>query len=138
MNNLYREEILEHYKDPLNFGKLEKFDFHSKQLNPFCGDEIEMFVKLSRHPELDSGSQKDSGQARMTSEVIEDIRFSGKGCAISIAASSMLTEFAKGKKLSELTKFTDQDMLGLINVEISETRKKCALLGLAVLKDCIK
>jgi nitrogen fixation NifU-like protein len=119
MHNLYREEILEHYHDPLHFGRLKKFDLSSKLSNPFCGDEIEVFV------------QKKKG-------LVQDVSFIGKGCAISIAASSMLTDFVKGKTLSELTRFTDKDMLDLLNIEVSETRKKCALLSLVALKDALR
>lgn len=118
-DNLYREEILEHYKSPLNFGKLKKFDATSTQLNPFCGDEISLFVKY-----------KD--------DKVSDISFSGKGCALSIASASMLTDFAKGKLKTELTRYTDQDMLDLLGIEVSETRKKCALLALFTLRDCLK
>jgi nitrogen fixation NifU-like protein len=118
MSNIYRDEILEHYREPQNFGKLSQFDTSSKQLNPFCGDEIEMFVSFH-------------------AEKIAEISFTGKGCAISIASASILTDFAKGKTKKELTEFTDADMLDLLAIEVSETRKKCALLALAVMKDCL-
>ena len=117
-NNLYREEILEHYKSPLNCGKLKAFDKKSTQLNPFCGDEISLFVRYENNN-------------------VSDISFSGKGCALCIAASSMLTDFAKGKSKKELTKYSDQDMLDLLGIEVSETRKKCALLALFTLRDCL-
>ena len=117
-DSIYREEILEHFKDPQNFGKLKRFDTSSKQLNPFCGDEIEMYIKFEK-------------------ERIKDISFSGRGCAISIASASILTDFAKGKLVAALTKFSDNDMLDILQIDVSETRKKCALLGLAVLRDCI-
>ncbi|MDO8657318.1 MAG: iron-sulfur cluster assembly scaffold protein [Candidatus Levybacteria bacterium] len=120
MDNLYREEILEHYQNPQNFGKLKSFDVSSKQTNPFCGDEIEIFVKLASQ-----------------GQTLQKIGFIGKGCAICIAAASILTEFAKGKTKKQLTKFTEKDMLSLLGIQVSETRKKCALLGLAVLKGCI-
>lgn len=115
---LYKEEIIEHYKDPQNFGKIGVYDISSKQLNPFCGDEIEMFVKYSH-------------------DTVASIGFLGHGCAISIAATSMLTEHALNKSKEELTKFSQEDMLILLGVEVSETRKKCALLGWAVLQDCL-
>lgn len=118
MNNIYREEILEHYKNPLNFGKLNKFTISSKQLNPFCGDEIEIFVEFVK-------------------DKVRKISFRGKGCAISIAAISMLTEYSKEKTKKELTKFKESDMLELIGIQISLNRKKCALLGWAVLQDCL-
>ncbi len=120
-NNLYREEILEHYRSPLNFGKLSFFDTTSRQLNPFCGDEIEIYVKFQRG--------KDSK--------VQSISFKGKGCAISMAAGSILTEFTKGKTKKELTNFLEEDMLSLLGVSVSETRKKCALLAHSVLQDCI-
>lgn len=115
---LYREEILEHYKDPQNFGALEACDITSRQLNPFCGDDIQIYVKYR-------------------SEKVSEIRFTGKGCALAIAAASILTEFAKGKKKKELALFSEDDMLRLLGIEVSETRKKCALLPLVVLKDCL-
>lgn len=136
IDSLYKEEILEHFHDPQNFGELTDFTKKSKQLNPFCGDEIEMFVKIENNgsPIKSCLSADRSG---MASEVIEDISFVGKGCAISIASASMLTEFVKGKTRDQISSFSDNDMISLLEIEISETRKKCALLGLAVLKDCI-
>ncbi len=127
MDTLYREEILEHYKDPQNFGELDHCDISARQTNPFCGDDIEMFVKFKRQKASTPLSQK----------IIDEIGFTGRGCAISIASASILTEFAKGKTKNELTKMTEDDMLGLLNIEVSETRKKCALLAFAVLKDCL-
>lgn len=132
MNHIYREEILEHYREPQNFGKLSSFDVSSKQLNPFCGDEVEIFIKFTmkrsyRHVLADTPRRCTVGE----------IGFAGKGCAISIASTSILTEFVKGKQKSVLTKFSEEDMLSLLNIEVSETRKKCALLGWAVLKDCL-
>ncbi len=118
VDNLYKEEILEHYRDPQNFGEVTNATASSKQTNPLCGDDIAISLKSS-------------------GEKIEDIRFQGKGCAISIAAASLLTEYVKGKELTQLTKFSENDMLQLLGVEISETRKKCALLAYAVLHDCI-
>lgn len=124
LDNLYREEILEHYKNPLNFGKLKSFDVSSKLSNPFCGDEIEMFVKFD--------------QKSLRVNRLKEISFIGKGCAICIASTSILTEYTKRKTKKELTKFMEKDMLNLLGIEVSEIRKKCVLLGLAVLKDCLK
>lgn len=117
--NFYREEILDHYQNPHNFGKLNRFDKHSHQTNPLCGDDIEMFIKVK-------------------SNKVHEISFQGKGCAICIAGASILTDFALGKAKNELTKFSEQDMLSLLGIQVSQTRKKCALLSLAVLKDCVK
>ncbi len=116
---LYREELLEHYRNPLNFGKLSDFTASAKQANPFCGDDVEIFVLLDKNR-------------------VVNIGFEGKGCAISMAGASMLTERAKGKTKEELTKFSQKDMLALLGIEVSETRKKCALLALSVLKDCLE
>ena len=124
MDDLYREEILEHYRDPLNFGSLKKFDISSKQLNPFCGDEVEIFIKFKTQP-----------QGLKTK--VNKVSFTGKGCAISIAAASILTEYAKGKTKKRLTKLSEKDMLKLLKIEISETRKKCASLALNCLKECL-
>lgn len=118
VQTLYREELLEHYRNPQNFGKLSDFSISSKQSNPFCGDDVEIFVRLDNNR-------------------IINIGFKGEGCAISMAAASMLTEYAKGKTKEELTKFRAADMLALLGVEVSQTRKKCALLAFSVLKDCI-
>lgn len=118
MNDLYREDILEHFRNPSNFGKIDRFDATARQLNPFCGDEIEVFLAFDDNK-------------------VKDISFQGKGCAISLAAMSLLTETVIGKTKKELTKFSEQDMLSLLKIEVSETRKKCAFLGLSVLKDCL-
>lgn len=120
-NNFYREELLEHYKQPNNFGRPAFYDKSSKQTNQFCGDEIEVFVKLQR----------------TSAGVIEDISFTGKGCVINIASASLLTEYAKGKTKTELTKFSEDDMLSLLGIQVSETRKKCAFLALSVLKELL-
>ncbi|MBI2034801.1 MAG: iron-sulfur cluster assembly scaffold protein [Candidatus Levybacteria bacterium] len=132
ISNVYREEILEHYREPQNFGKLSSFDVSSKQLNTFCGDEIEMFIKFKNKGKSLGVLAK--SPPRWT---VEKIGFLGKGCAISIASASILTEFVKGKKKTVLTKFSEEDMLSLLQIEVSETRKKCALLGWAVLQDCL-
>jgi nitrogen fixation NifU-like protein len=119
--NLYREEILDHYQNPRNFRSIKNADSHVHQANPLCGDNIEMFVKWGK------GAKRD----------IQDISFQGKGCAICLAGASMLTEYAKGKSEKELTKFSETDMLKLLGIEVSETRKKCALLSFAVLRECL-
>lgn len=117
-DTLYKEEILEHYRFPLHFGKPAMYDASSRQLNPFCGDEVEIFIACS-------------------GENISNISFIGKGCVISIAAASILTDYVKGKTKKELTKFSEKDMLALLGIEVSETRKKCAFLPLSVLKDLL-
>lgn len=129
---LYKEEILEHYKTPQNFGKLKEYNSSSKQTNPFCGDEIEMFVQFKNYSSSEANQSREGAVA-----IIQNISFTGQGCAISVAATSMLSEHVLGKNKKELTNFSELDMLGLLGIEVSESRKKCALLGLAVLKDCL-
>jgi nitrogen fixation NifU-like protein len=116
---LYKEEIIDHYKSPQNFGILKKFSNHSQQLNPFCGDQIDLYIRIQ------------DGK-------VSDVSFQGHGCAISIAAGSILTEYIRGRSLTALTNFSKQDMLEQLGVAISETRKKCALLAWATLQDCLK
>ena len=132
MKSAYRDEILEHYREPLNYGKLLSCTVSSKQTNPFCGDEIEIYVKFDKN----SLGVLANPPPRWT-WAIQEIAFTGKGCAISIAGASMLTEYAKGKTKKELTKFSQEDMLRLLGIEVSETRKKCALLGWSILQDCL-
>ena len=116
--NVYRDEILEHFRHPQNFGTLHAFDKSSKQHNPLCGDEIEMYIKFH-------------------GDHIYEVRFTGKGCAISISSASILTEYVKEKEKKHVSKLTDEEMLTLLGVEVSHGRKKCALLGLYVLRDCL-
>ncbi len=116
--DLYREELLEHFRNPLNFGKPKQFDVSSSQLNPFCGDEIQIFISLNK-------------------QKITNAQFVGNGCAISISSASIFTQYVKGKALKKLTKFSQVDMLELLGVQVSQTRKKCALLPLAVFQDCL-
>lgn len=118
MEHVYREEILEHYRHPSHFGKLQTYTVKSHQTNPFCGDDIEIFL------------QTEKGK-------VTDISFQGVGCAICIASTSILTEYVLGKQLTELTKMKEGDMLALLQMDISQSRKKCALLGFATCKDCI-
>jgi nitrogen fixation NifU-like protein len=114
-DEMYQEIILDYYRNPRNKGTLPHPDIVSHDSNTSCGDEITMHVLV-----------KDGR--------IGNCRFSGKGCAISQAAASMLTEYALGKSLDEVAKFNKQDALNLINIPISCVRLKCALLGLKVLK----
>jgi len=114
-NEMYQEIILDYYRNPRNKGILPHPDIISHDVNTSCGDEIAMHVLV-----------KDGK--------IGNCRFSGKGCAISQAAASMLTEYALGKSLEEVAKFNKEDALKLINIPISCMRLKCALLGLKVLK----
>jgi len=115
--DIYKEIILDYYRHPRNFGKLEQFDIDAHDTNPLCGDEVEMQVQVGKEGE------------------IQDIKFSGRGCAISQASASMLTELAKGKPLEWVKTLGKNDVLGLLgNPELGPSRIKCALLGMKVLK----
>jgi nitrogen fixation NifU-like protein len=113
---LYREQILDHYKSPQNFGELERFDLEFEDVNPLCGDELRVQVALD-------------GEGR-----IADLRFAGRGCAISQASASLVSDEVKGMTLDELLRLDKQFVLDLLGIEISATRIKCALLSLKVLK----
>ena len=115
MDDFYRDYILDHYRNPRNFGTLERSDVEAEDLNPLCGDQIRMQLKL------------DGG-------VVEDVRFSGRGCAISQASASMLTEMVKGMNLADVAKLSKDAVLENVGIGISPTRMKCAMLGLRVLR----
>jgi len=112
------EYILDHYKNPRNFGTIEDADFSYEEGIPSCGDVIRLDLKI-RDNKLD------------------DIKFSGTGCAISQASVSILTENVTGKEIREVISLTDQDMLQALGGQVSPIRFKCALLGLTVLKKAL-
>ena len=114
-DQFYREYILDHYKNPRNFGHLDHPDITHEEDNPLCGDVIGMDFKIA-------------------DGVIEDVRFHGRGCAISQASASLLTERLKGLPLEEAKKINKADVLGELGIQISPARIKCALLSLKVLK----
>jgi nitrogen fixation NifU-like protein len=116
MDELYRDQILDHYKRPHNFGRLDDYDLEFEDSNPFCGDEQHVFVKLD-----------DEGR-------VSEVSFEGQGCAISTAATSLLTDELVGKTREELLALPKEFVLDLLGIEISATRLKCALLGLKVVK----
>ncbi len=120
MDDLYRENILDHYKHPHNWSppapELARVDLEFHDLNPLCGDELT--VQLAVDPE---------GR-------IEDLRFRGHGCAISQAAASMASDEVKGMKVQDLLDLDREFVLELLGIDISATRMKCALLSLKVLK----
>jgi len=116
MDELYREQILEHYKRPHNFGRLENPDLEFEDTNPFCGDEQHVTLRLD-----------DAGR-------VAEVAFEGQGCAISTAATSLLTDELVGKSREELLHLQKDFVLDLLGIEISATRMKCAMLGLKVVK----
>lgn len=113
---MYREYILEHYRHPHNFGVLDDPTFEAEGVNPLCGDELKVQVRVD-----------DDGR-------IVDVRFSGNGCAISQASMSILSDEVMGKTLDEVAAMTRDDMQQLLGIELSPVRLKCALLGLVVMK----
>lgn len=113
--DMYQENILDHYKNPHNFGTLPNPTATVKEYNPACGDTVEM-------------------QVRIESQIIADIRFHGNGCAISQAAMSMLTDEVKDKPLDFVKNLTKDSVFDLLGIEVSPFRIKCALLGLKALK----
>ena len=116
MDDLYRENILEHYKQPRNFGELPDADLEFEDNNPLCGDELK--VQLN----VDDGGR------------ISDVRFSGHGCAISQASASMASDEVVGMPVKQLLELDKAFVLDLLGIDISATRMKCALLSLKVLK----
>jgi nitrogen fixation NifU-like protein len=115
--DMYREVILDHYKNPRGYGVIEEADAHAKGQNPLCGDEVTISLKFAGD-----------------GETIEDIRFEGRGCAISQAATSMLTEIVKGRTATQVAELPKEELLEEIGIQLTPIRLKCAILGLGVLK----
>ena len=118
MDDLYRDYILEHYRHPHNFGVIEAPDLRWEGANPLCGDRITMMLAVR------------DGR-------IADVAFTGRGCAISQASASLLTDELRGKTLDEAARLTSDDVLDLLGIEISPARLKCALLSLDTLEHAI-
>jgi nitrogen fixation NifU-like protein len=115
--DLYREVILDHYKNPRGHGVIADADAQAEGVNPLCGDEISIFVQFAED-----------------GETIDDVKFSGRGCAISQAATSMLMEMVKGRKAQEIAELPKEELLEEVGIPLTPIRLKCALLGLGVLK----
>ena len=116
MDDLYREQILEHYKRPHNFGSLESADLEFEDNNPLCGDELRVQLVLDDERR------------------IAEVAFSGHGCAISQASASLVSDEIKGMPVDDLLRLDKSFVLELLGIDISATRLKCALLSLKVLK----
>jgi nitrogen fixation protein NifU and related proteins len=117
LEQMYREVILDHYKSPRGHGLLEDADARAEGQNPLCGDEVTISVKFAED-----------------GETIADVGFEGRGCAISQAATSMLTELVKGRKADEVASLPKEELLEEIGIPLTPIRLKCAILGLGVLK----
>ncbi len=116
-DDLYREVILDHYKNPRHYGLLEPHDAHAEGQNPLCGDEVSVSIRFAED-----------------GETIEAIGFEGRGCAISQAATSMLTELVIGKTAAEVAALPKEELLGEVGIPLTPVRMKCAILGLGVVK----
>lgn len=116
LDQLYRELILDHYKNPRNHGLLEDPDAEAEGQNPLCGDEVAISLRLG------------------AGDVIEQVGFEGRGCAISQAATSMLTELVRGRTVQEVAALPKEELLEELGIPLTPVRLKCAILGLGVLK----
>ena len=113
--SMYKEQILELYKNPNNFGELNNFTHEYHEFNQICGDEI--IVQLI-----------------IENEKVKDIKFNGAGCAISVASASLITDYVKNKDIKEISKLNIEDIKKLLGIEISPGRVKCATLCLEAIK----
>ncbi len=117
MDELYRDVILDHYKNPRGFGEMERPDAQADGLNPLCGDEVSIHVSFAAD-----------------GDTIEEVKFQGRGCAISQASTSMLTELVQGRRASDVAAMNREELLDEVGIPLTPVRLKCALLGLGVLK----
>jgi len=113
--DLYREEILEHWRSPQNWGVMPKADLIIDQINPLCGDKVTFYFKV-------------------VDGKIKDVSFTGSGCAISIASSSMLSAYIKGKSIKSLEKITGKKVLDLVGTSVTPARLKCVFLPLEIIR----
>ena len=116
-DQMYREVILDHYKNPRGHGEMEGADASAEGVNPLCGDEVTIFVRFGAD-----------------GETIDEVKFSGRGCAISQAATSMLTEMVQGRSATEVAALDKDELLEEIGIPLTPVRLKCAMLGLTTLK----
>jgi len=119
MDDLYREIIVDHYKNPYHKGRLEKSDYSFEDENPLCGDHIHIELRVDED------------------QNVVDAKFDGQGCAISMSSADLLLDSIIGKNIEELKKLGKQDILDLLGIELSPVRLKCALLSLKVLKAAV-
>jgi nitrogen fixation NifU-like protein len=115
LDSLYREVILDHYKNPHGHGVIDGADAEAEGQNPLCGDEVSIALTFE-------------------GDTIADVKFQGRGCAISQAATSMLMDMVKGRSASEVASMSSEELLEEVGIPLTPVRLKCALLGLGVLK----
>ncbi|MEM3386878.1 MAG: SUF system NifU family Fe-S cluster assembly protein [Nitrososphaerales archaeon] len=118
-SEIYRDMILDYYRHPRNYGSIEDAEIKVQESNPLCGDDIELYIKFDEEKN------------------VKDIKFKGRGCAISVASASLMTELLKGKKLDDLLSFSKKDLLEALGIEtlgLNPVRIKCALLPYKALK----
>lgn len=113
--SIYQDLILDHYRNPRNQGQLKNATHHAEALNPTCGDKLQMDIIVKN-------------------DIIEDVRFSGSGCAISQASASLLTDYVKKRPVAEMLALPPEIVLKLLGVALSPVRLRCGLLSLEVLK----
>jgi nitrogen fixation NifU-like protein len=114
---LYREVILDHYKNPRGHGTMDDPDADAEGMNPLCGDEVSIYVRFAEDR-----------------ETIDEVKFAGRGCAISQAATSMLTEMVQGRRAADVAALDKDELLEEIGIPLTPIRLKCAMLGLTTLK----
>lgn len=117
---MYRENILDHYKHPRNFGELKTAHHHARVVNPLCGDEIDFYLETGKDGKISKA------------------QFSGRGCTISMAAGSMLTEQLIGQKFDDVVAMQPKDMTVLLGVPVNPARLKCATLALEAAQQAVK
>jgi len=117
-NTIYREELLDHYQTPRNFKQLSKYTHSAAKANPLCGDQLNFFLLIKNNR-------------------LQDIGFQGEGCVISMATASILSEYFKGQKTSDLLNFKTKELLKKLQIQLTPTRLKCALLPLETIQSAI-
>lgn len=120
MSDIYTEIIIDHNNNPRNFGVLKEFTHHAKLENTSCGDSLEVWLSID---------EKDK---------VKDVKFSGKGCSVSIALMSLVSEEIIGMSIKELTKYDNDNILQELNLKLSSTRKKCASLSVGTLHKALE
>lgn len=116
--NIYQQQILDHYKNPRNFGKPDSCDYEAQATNISCGDEVHVYL---------------TGK-----ENLQDMHFEGEGCSICLATASLLTEAFAGMSHQEILDFSEEDLMEILGIELTTSRRKCALLSLAAVKSALQ